>query len=213
MKKNNADQFPALDGWGIISDICHKAKNNILMQRALKKVSNMNQNALQKFLGEVQTLFGRLKKIVSDISLEATASFIIRDFFKTKDKGGIFAYVDSDIFNWFDSKVKNSPAKELANYEFTENITEKNIIGDAEAGGIYEEVDFAHIKQICERHIVKGEKLLEEDGSGNLFWVRNKKGALCEVDVHLHSDGWFVFVRGFDASDEWDAGSRSFFRN
>jgi len=213
MKKNNTDQFPALDGWGIISDICHKAKNNILMQRALKKVSNMNQNALQKFLGEVQTLFGRLKKIVSDISLEATASFIIRDFFKTKNESGIFAYVDSDIFNWFDSKVKNSPAKELANYKFTENITEKNIIGDAEAGGIYEEVDFAHIKQICERHIVKGEKLLEEDGFGNLFWVRNKKGALCEVDVHLHSDGWFVFVRGFDASDEWDAGSRSFFRN
>jgi len=213
MKKNNTDQFPALDGWGIISDICHKAKNNILMQRALKKVSNMNQNALQKFLGEVQTLFGRLKKIVSDISLEATASFIIRDFFKTKNESGIFAYVDSDIFNWFDSKVKNSPAKELANYEFTENITEKNIIGDAEAGGIYEEVDFAHIKQICERHIVKGEKLLEEDGSGNLFWVRNKKGALCEVDVHLHSDGWFVIVLGFDASDEWDAGSRSFFRN
>ena len=213
MKKNNTDQFPALDGWGIISDICHKAKNNILMQRALKKVSNMNQNALQKFLGEVQTLFGRLKKIVSDISLEATASFIIRDFFKTKNESGIFAYVDSDIFNWFDSKVKNSPAKELANYEFTENITEKNIIGDAEAGGIYEEVDFAHIKQICERHIVKGEKLLEEDGSGNLFWVRNKKGALCEVDVHLHSDGWSVFVLVFYASGEWDAGSRSFFRN
>ena len=106
MKKNNTDQFPALDGWGIISDICHKAKNNILMQRALKKVSNMNQSALQKFLGEVQTLFGRLKKIVSDISLEATASFIIRDFFKTKNESGIFAYVDSDIFNWFDSKVK-----------------------------------------------------------------------------------------------------------
>ena len=213
MKKNNTDQFPALDGWGIISDICHKAKNNILMQRALKKVSNMNQSTLQKFLGEVQTLFGRLKKIVSDISLEATASFIIRDFFKTKNESGIFAYVDSDIFNWFDSKVKNSPAKELANYEFTENITEKNIIGDAEAGGIYEEVDFAHIKQICERHIVKGEKLLEEDGSGNLFWVRNKKGALCEVDVSLHSDGWYVYVGGFSASREWDAGFRSFFRN
>ena len=213
MKKNNTDQFPALDGWGIISDICHKAKNNILMQRALKKVSNMNQNALQKFLGEMQTLFGRLKKIVSDISLEATASFIIRDFFKTKNESGIFAYVDSDIFNWFDSKVKNSPAKELANYEFTENITEKNIIGDAEAGGIYEEVDFAHIKQICERHIVKGEKLLEEDGSGNLFWVRNKKGALCEVIVRLRGDGWDVIVSEFCASDGWNAGRRSFFRN
>jgi len=213
MKKNNTDQFPTLDGWGIISDICHKAKNNILMQKALKKVSNMNQGALQKFLGEVQTLFGHLKKVVSDISLEATEVFNTRDFFKTKVNGGIFAYVDGDIFNWFDSEVKNSLVKELASYEFTKNITEENIIGDAKNSGIYEEVDFTHIKQICERHIIKGEKLLKEDGSANLFWVRNKKGGLCRVCVRLFDDGWYVRVCEFRASGEWNAGRRSFFRN
>jgi len=212
MNTKNTDQSPALDGWGIISDICHKAKNNPLMQRALKKVSNMNQGALQKFLGEVQTLFGHLKKVVSDISLEATESLKIRDFFKTKDEGGIFAYVDNDIFDWFD-EVRNSPAKELANYEFTKNITEENIIGDAKAGGIYEEVDLAHIKQICERHIIKGEKLLKDDGSSNLFWVRNKKGDLCRVRVRLYSGGWYVRVYEFSASLGWLAGFRSFFRN
>jgi len=213
MKRKNTDQFPALDGWGIISDICHKAKNNPLMQRALKKVSNMNQGALQKFLGEIQILFGCLKKVVSDISLEATEFLKIRDFFKTEDNGGIFAYVDNDIFDWFDSEVKNSPAKELASYEFIKDVKEENIIGDAKADGIYEEVDLAHIKQICERHIIKGEKLLLEDGNANFFWVRNKKSDLCEVDVHLYSDGWYVFVNEFYASYEWDAGYRSFFRN
>jgi hypothetical protein len=145
--------------------------------------------------------------------LEATEFFKTRDFFKTKDKGGIFAYVDGDMFNYFDDEVKNSPAKELASYEFTKNITEENIIGDAKAGDIYEEVDLAHIKQICERHIVKGEKLLKEDGSSNLFWVRNKKGALCKVNVNLNDDGWNVNTNEFNPSNGWNAGNRSFFRN
>ncbi len=187
-------------------------EDGALYTSALKKLVNMKPGALQKFLGKVQILFGRLKRVVSDVLLEATVSFKISDFFKTKDKGGIFTYVDSDIFNWFDSEVKNSPAKELSSYEFTEDITEENIIGDAKTGGIYEEVDFAHIKQICERHIVKGEKLLSETGS-NLFWTRNKKGDLCRVHVWLDSDGWGVDVDKFNAPDGWDVGDRSFFRN
>lgn len=188
-------------------------EDGTLYTSALKKLVNMKPVALQKFLGKVQTLFGRLKRVVSDISLEATASFKTRDFFKTKSEGGIFAFVDGDLFNWFDGEVKNSPSKELASYEFTENITEENIIGDARTGGIYEEMDLAHVKQVCERHIVKGEKLLKENGSANLFWVRNKKGGLCRVDVWLRSDGWDVGVHRFNASSWWRAGICSFFRN
>lgn len=188
-------------------------KDGALFTSALKKLVNMTPKALEKFLGKITTLFGRLKKVVSDIYFEATEIFKTRDFFKTKDKGGIFAYVDNDIFNWFDDKVENSPAKELASYEFTQDITEENIVGDAKAAGIYEEVDLAHIKQICERHIIKGEKLLLESGKANLFWVRNKKGALCRVRVGLDGDGWHVGTLGFDPSHEWNAGIRSFFRN
>ncbi|MFH1608681.1 MAG: hypothetical protein ABH951_01525 [Patescibacteria group bacterium] len=188
-------------------------KDGELFTSALKKLVNMTPSALEKFLGKAQILFGRLKKVVSGISLEATESLKLRDFFKTKDGGGIFAYVDSDIFGWFDNEVKNSSVKELASYEFTEDISEENIVSDAKVGGIYEEVDFAHIKQICERHISKGEKFLLEDGKANLFWVRNKNGELCMVDVYLDDDGWSVSVDKFDAADKWYAGHRSFFRN
>ncbi len=213
MKTNNTEKVSIESGWRLIADIGHKADKSELLRKALKKLVNMNEGALQKFLGEAQTLFGRLKKVVSSVSLEATASFNIKDFFKTKDKGGIFGYVDGDIFNWFDSEVKNSPEVELASYEFTEDIKEENIVGDAKTGGIYKEVDFAHIKQICERHIVKGEKLLKDNGQANLFWVRNKKGGLCKVHVRLRDDGWHVDVYDFDPVGEWDAGGRSFFRN
>jgi hypothetical protein len=72
-------------------------------------------------------------------------------------------------------------------------------------------VDLAHIKQVCERHIVKGEKLLKDDGSANFFWVKNKNGELCEVIVRLFSDGWFVYVYKFSASRRSDAGRMSFF--
>ncbi|MFA5838680.1 MAG: hypothetical protein WC849_01950 [Candidatus Paceibacterota bacterium] len=160
-----------------------------------------------------QILFGRLKKVISNIYLEPTEHFNTRDFFKTKNDGGIFAYVDNDIFNWFETEIHNSPVKELASYEFTEKITEENIVGDAKTNEIYEEVDFAHIKQVCERHISKGEKLLQENCKSNLFWVRNKKGELCKVSVWLNDDGWYVYVIGFYARSGWGAGGHSFFRN
>ena len=183
-----------------------------LYTSALKKLVNMKPEGLLKFLGKSQILFGRLKKVVSNIFLEATEILNTRDFFKTKSEGGIFASIDGDIFNWFDNEIKNSPAKKLASYEFTEDIIEENIISDAKAGGIYEETDLAHVKQVCERHIIKGEKILSETGS-NLFWVRNKNGDLCSVFVWLDEDGWDVYVRRFNASRKWSAGDRSFFRN
>lgn len=154
----------------------------------------------------------RLKKVVSDISLEKTARLNTRDFFKIKAEGGIFSFVDNDIFNWLETEIKNSPAKTLASYEFTEDITEEDIIGDAKSAGIYEETNMAHVKQICERHITEGENLLSEKKS-NLFWIRDKKGDLCLVYVWLDVGGWRVFVSMFYPSYRWLAGSRSFFRN
>jgi len=211
--KNNTEQTSTESGWGLMSDICHKADKNEMFRKALKKLANMNKKSLATFLGEVQIFFGRLKKVVSEITLEATESFKTCEFFKTKDQGGIFAYVDQDVFNWFNNEVKNSPAKKLANYEFVEDITEENIIGDAKSTQMYEEVDLAHIKQICERHIIKGEKLLDESSKANLFWLRNKKCELCRLSVWLDGGGWFVSVSRFRATSEWNAGNRSFFRN
>ena len=153
------------------------------------------------------------KRVASNISLKSTNSFKIRDFFKTNDNGGIFIYVNDDIFQWFNHEVKNSPVKELASYEFIKDITEQKIFGDARTVGIYEEVDFAHIKQICERHITKGERLLKDNGRANLFWVRDKIGTLREVNVHWITDGWRVFVHGFIPSRGWYAGDISFFHN
>jgi hypothetical protein len=213
MGKKNTKQVSTETGWKLMADICHKADGNELLRKALKKLANMSQKNLAAFLGEVQIVFGRLKKVIPNILLEATEVFNTRDFFKTKDKGGIFAYVDNDIFGWFDDVVKNSPAKELASYEFTEQITEENIIGDAKIGNIYEEVDLAHVKQVCERHIVKGEKLLKDGGSANLFWIRNKAGVLCKVYVWLRDFGWYVVVYKFYAQVKWHACRRSFFRN
>lgn len=211
--ENNTENVSTDTGWRLIADVCHKADKNELLRKALKKLANMNTKALLTFLGEVQIQFGRLKRVVSDISLEVTPLLNTKDFFKTKSEGGIFVYVDNNIFSWLDEEVKNSPAKRLAIYEFTENITEEIIIGDAKTSGIYEETNLAHVKQVCERHIVKGEKLLKEDNYSNLFWIRNKSGGLCKVRVWLNDGGWDVDVYEYGASYEWDAGGRSFFRN
>jgi hypothetical protein len=214
MKKRNTDG-PAKGLGGIIKDIRQKAKNNSLFISALKKLINMTPAALENFLGKTQTLFGRLKKVGSSISLETTEYFVVRNFFKTKVDGGIFVYVGEGVYKWFNGEIKNSPAKELASYRFTKEITSEDIISDAKTGGIYEEVDLAHIYQICYRHIVKGEKLFKEDEL-NIFWVRTQKvvkGQLCELYVWVADGGWCVDVSEFCDFSERIAGNRSFFRN
>jgi hypothetical protein len=155
--------------------------------------------------------FGRLLKVVSDITLESTNSFKIRDFFKTQDDGGIFNHVSIDTFHFHD-EVINSPAKELARYKFSENIALKNIIRDAKKHNIYEEVDFAHIKQICERHIVAGEKILYEEYEVNSFWVRSKFNQLHEVIVILSFHGWSISALGYVSYGVRHRGS-TFLRN
>ena len=161
--------------------------------------------------GQGQT--GRLFKIVPDISLKETEYFNTCNFFKTKKKGGIFSEVSWDIFIWFETEIKNSPAKELASYELTKDVTEEDIVGDAKGGGIYEEIDLAHVGQICLYDFIEGKKLFKKNGQLNLFWVRDKKGNLCEVLVWRDADGWNVDVRRFNAPSRWSADSRSFFRN
>lgn len=200
----------------LLKSLREKAANDELFDlfiQAHSKVNQMTKEGLQKFLRGDKILHGCLKNVVYGIQLENTVSLNIFDFFKTKDNGGIFSYIDSDVFDYFESEVKNSPAKELSSYEFTEQITERNIIGYAKIGGIYEEVDLAHIKQICERHILKGEKLLLENGQSNIFWVRNKKYRLCKVNVCFSGSGWRVYALEFGSSIEWPAGDRSFFLN
>jgi hypothetical protein len=219
VKKSTPKKSPAKAiefSWKLIGDLCVKAETNELLRKALKKLTNMNQKNLLAFLGEVQVLFGRLKKIIPDIILKATENFNTKNFFKTRENGGIFFYVDPDIIGWFDTEIKNSPAKELAGYEFTEDITEESIVGDAKAGEIYEEVDLAHVAQLCERHY-KSESIFMMD-KATLFWVRKKAepgkvGELCLVHVWLAADGLYVGVFKFDAPCQWDAGYRSFFRN
>ncbi|HEY4715016.1 MAG TPA: hypothetical protein VIH31_00710 [Candidatus Paceibacterota bacterium] len=195
--------------FGKLQDVMNSEDKADLVNEFIKFINNGCKLASEA----VNKMAGCLKKVTEAIILEATADFKIADFFKTKDQGGIFAYVDSDIFSWLSKTVKNSPALELASYEFTKDITEQGIIDDAKGGDIYVECDMAHVKQICERHIVKGEKLLKDNGQANLFWVRDKDGDLCEVFVNRNAGGWYVRMLRFRSGDEWAAGYSSFFRN
>lgn len=163
--------------------------------------------------GSIQADFGRLHKVIPNIILQHTKSFNVHDFFKTKKKGGIFAHVNNYILSYFYDNIVDSPAKELASYELIKHITEGDIVNDAKTHNIYEEVDFAHIMQICKRHIVGGEKLLFEEGKSNLFFVRNKEEALCLVLVFSSENGWYVSGGLLDTSRIRPLKYRSFFRN
>lgn len=211
--KNNTKQVSAESGWKLIADICHKADKNELLRRALKKVANMSKKDLVSFLNDSKIIFGFFKKVVSGITLEATELFEIDKFLRSKDEDKIFDYVDPYIFDLFNNEVKNSPVKKLANYEIIKHCFEKEIIDSADICGIYEEVDFAHIAQICKRHIIKGEKLLKENNFRNLFWIRSKNVELCKVIVWKNEHGWGIYVSKFELNNKWIIDYCSFFSN
>ncbi len=161
-----------------------------------------------------QVLFGRLLRVVSDITLESTKNFNTRDFFKEKSKGGMFLYIQEDFFEHFSCEIKNSPAKILARYETEEDMNQKQIIVDAKKSDIYEEVDLAHVMQICKRDIINGERLLLRNRNSNLFLIRNKKSELCFVELSQSGDRfWNISVGKVFDYGKFFFGYGLFFRN
>lgn len=136
-------------------------------------------------------------KEISNIHLKATSNFEMADFFKTKDQGGLFSYIDKTIFDLF-LPVINSPALNLGRYKVRADITEPNIFTILEKQGIYVELDLAHVMQICKRHIVDGETLLREDYQANVFCICNTDGILSKIDVwRFAGKDWWVTTRTF----------------
>jgi hypothetical protein len=187
-------------------------KDNELFTNSLKKLVNMNPRELKKFLGK--DFFWSLRKI-SDIFLSQKESpaLKIKTFFKTKEEGGIFAHVDKNILTWFKDQVESSTIIGLSSYEVTKNVYEEDIIYDSKTGKFYGEFNFSQIKSVCERHIINKEDIFTENGTANIFFVKNKSKELCRVNIHLNDDGWYVDVRKYSPSHIWCAGRRFFFFN
>lgn len=136
-------------------------------------------------------------KEIPNIHLGETNNFSVPDFFKTKDKGGIFSYVDGKLFEMFNSVI-DSPSLDAARYQSKGKITEPNLFNVSEKQGIYVEMDLSHVWQICKRHIVDGEKLLRENLQSNVFFLCNKNGIVSKIDVwQFVNKGWWVTTRTF----------------
>ncbi len=146
---------------------------------------------------ETEISIGSFKKVGPTIELVATP------YFETSILKKLFFDINEKIFSEFNTEIKDSPAINLSKYQFTKLIDIPSIINDAKGDKIYCEVDLAHISQICQRHILGGEKLLKklrkmpvgtfggDCGDVNAFLVRDKKGELRPVYIYQEKKKWW----------------------
>ncbi len=128
-------------------------------------------------------------------------------------------WVDPDFINWILSAhldgVTQNPAKLIKAFDLPENMTDNEIVKQAESLGFNPKQNPVTLDQIkakieAQPNGIEGEML--SNGSANIFYVFGKHNALFAVDVHWHSGNgqWFVYAYGLDRGGLWSAGSHIF---
>lgn len=168
----------------------------------------MMETIKEKLIGR-----GHLKKISGPIKLECVLNFNYGDFFVTKEKGGIFDILSGEdaffIGNAFIGNRAYSSELTLANYEFADCLSERELVEIAAKLKIYKLLTMAHVMQICRLHIMKGIKLLKEDGSKNLFLVSYSFGIV--VYREIISKKWCAKMIPRNDFKLWEPGNAAFF--
>jgi hypothetical protein len=132
-----------------------------------------------------------LEPLETALAPASTARVVIGDYFK-KNPRVRFSTIFAEFKNRFFEKTE-SPTAEVAyrKYELLCNSDDGPII--AELGGESKvEGTFGAAFALLQRQ-PKGEAgFLQTNGYANIFYVRDKKGALCAVRIGWVSEGWVV---------------------
>ena len=130
------------------------------------------------------------KKTESGIDLIATEYLNTREFFKegSKGEGGIFRWVNTDIFKFLPTEIHNSPAIQLVAKELVsgreKSKDEENFYYESRKEHVFEKTDMAHLKQVCELNFIGSNNFLSRKGF-NIFWMRNPAGELYKVYINF----------------------------
>lgn len=179
--------------------------------------------ALEKFLRKenpwekVATKVGNFLKKILTIVVPATAEpfDIEKKFVKNLDRDATLkvAFVSDDFQSSFYGKTEDPVVESILNcYKLKKPANDREIIG--ELGG--EDKVGTTMAEVFHLMTAQGRgqkgKLLVNDYA-NIFYVRDKAGRLCAVNVHWYVDGWNVYALSLDDASWWDDGCQVFSRN
>jgi hypothetical protein len=132
-----------------------------------------------------------LEPLATAVVPASTAPVVIRDYFK-KNTSVLFSTIFSEFKNrFFDKTEKPMAAVTYRKYKLLRISADGPII--AQLGGETKvEGAFTAVFALLQRQ-PKGEAgFLQTNGYANIFYVRDKKGALCAIRIGWASDGWVV---------------------
>lgn len=159
-----------------------------------------------QFICAVSIELRATEDVISSLRSLGTVSVPQQPECKTKDcfMGKVFEYRDSDFDNWLPATLPASAEVLVNGYEFTKVTTEAELIKVGKP--------FTNLKQIEDRILrtEKGENTdLITNGYSNIFFLQVGSSVFA-VGAVRYSRGWHMFLRRFDARNEWRAGGRFF---
>lgn len=168
--------------------------------------------AFVKTNGTVLNPMRKLKKLAlrATVAVEATISFVVRDFFKMGDNGQTKIWM-SDAFKEkvlaFASSTASSSEVRLDKLELTESMNDSQITVELGSPTPFSIDGFlSHTKGLILKQ-PKGEKGdLLTNGYANIFYVTGNDGRTFAVDVHWNGRQWEFDCREFVEDGWWRAG-------
>ncbi|MEJ0002193.1 MAG: hypothetical protein WDN09_03410 [bacterium] len=133
------------------------------------------------------------RAVLGNIQLEAASGFLLVDFFKTKETGGMFTSIDPLFFAGFGPMVPDSPKRLLTASALMRTLPDHGLDAHLKEEGSYDEdLCIGHLRQMCEKGIAKGEKLWSAVDT-NIVLVRDKDGLLARLTLQFIRDGWHLY--------------------
>ncbi len=151
-----------------------------------------------------------LLDFVATVVVSGAGRFVAADHFKvdTSRKAAVkIAFVWDNFRDNFAKVEENVPAGELKLHTLRKASVDGPIIKEL---GEAHETYLADLWTMLEKQ-PNGEKgNLLTNGYANIFYVRDKNGALWAVFAHWHSDdgGWSLFANSVTNPNEWNAGNQ-----
>lgn len=158
-------------------------------------------------------------EFISMVSIPARATpFVARDHFMVnaaEDAAVKISFVEEDFANYFlKSHTGESPTAEfkLMVHRLSKVIVGDSIITELGGEGILE-VPLSAVFSLMETQGKGEDGTLLTNRHANIFYVRDRAGALCVVGVRWLHGGWGVHAYPLEFSRKWFPGDQVFFRN
>lgn len=167
----------------------------------------------QEFLHTYKPRVPNILKIATDsIMFLGSKKFVASEHFRKDNPKVKFWGFGSDFEDWFIPKTeKNVRVSKLLGRNLLKNSQDSEIIKTL-GGEEKIETSLAELYARLEAQGNGGGGPLLTDGNWNIFYIRDKDGALRAVYAGWSDDGWLVSAGGL-GDGGWDGGDRVFSRN